>query len=184
MDSSLMTPAGNVIVLDGPARAVWSPGPAAHARFIGIWPSSDQRKGLARHMRGGGSVLVVVEPAPTTVVALRDEVEWAPEAEQTEIVEIAIPSLDWLPVRMRQAGERFRRQALLGLLDVPVLQRPGLVLSPWVPRTRLRFALRSPGVRADVSPTTLAAFADAVLSTDAAGQMQPGEGRGPRAVLS
>lgn len=188
MDNPLTTPAGNLVVQDGPARAVWSRGPAAQARLTGIWPGADQRKAVAAHMRDGGAMLVLIEAAPCTVVAMRDEVEWAPDAEQSEIVEITIPTLDWLPVRMRRAGERFRRQALLGLLDIPVLQRPGLMLSSWVPRTRLRFALRSPGVRADVTETALSAYADAVLSTDAsrwwaARPVSMPDARGSRALL-
>jgi hypothetical protein len=157
-----------LIALEGAARLAWRRSGAARWSPVGLWPTDWQAADLMDHVRRGLPLLVVLEQVSMTVPMLAEEFADAPPAvaalaEQTgEVVEVRIPTLDWLPTDLRDRGLNFVRDSAAYATDVPRLLQPVLLLEePATPRN-VRFArVLDPGRyrREDLADVARYAFA-------------------------
>jgi hypothetical protein len=114
-----------LIVVEGLARLQWA-GSGAEWQLTGIWPSSGEQRLVTDHLAAGRPLLVVLDLDCPSVPVWRSELgRWLPPlglvnldlmhpdstgAEDDELVDVAVPFLDWLPERLRSRGRRFSEQ--------------------------------------------------------------------------
>jgi hypothetical protein len=143
---TVTTPHEVLIVLEGAVRLAWRRSGAARWSPVGLWPTDWQAADLLDHVRRGLPLLVVLEQVSVTVPMLAEEFADAPPAvaalaEQSgEVVEVRIPTLDWLPADLRDRGLDFVRDSAAYVAGTPRPLRPALLLEePATPRN-VRFA--------------------------------------------
>jgi hypothetical protein len=140
--------AGVQIVFEGTARVTWRRSGPARWTPTGLWPTSCQAANLLDQVNGGAPLLVVLEQVVATVPMLAEEFADAPPAiaalaEDTggAVVDVRIPTLDWLPAELRDRGLRFAHASTATAAGTPDLLVPPLALeAPATAMPNVRFA--------------------------------------------
>jgi hypothetical protein len=136
-----------LVVLEGAGRLRWE-GSGATWRLAGLWPTAADREMLDDHLDRGRPLLVVLDRGPAVVCALVEEVPRVPEGVlirgyEGEVLDLEVPTLDWLPEPMRSRGVAFADQAALDERDMPRHAVPPLLVDSAPPDSQVRFARRT-----------------------------------------
>lgn len=171
-----MTPAGNMVVVEGTTRARWSRRANGSWKLAGIWPDADERQLVQGHLAEGFGLLIVVDPVPSVLSAFRDELDdpllFSGTAPEDFLVDVTVPFLDWLPPRYADPARSFQNQVREQVADLPALLLPPFILSERSDVDgQVRFVARTPGsIHASVSDEHMCGLADYVFGSGGGGQ--------------
>lgn len=187
MHNQMTTPNGNMVAVEGAARARWSRRENGSWKLSHIWPDEGEQSLVRRHLQRGAGLLIVIDSTPGTLSAFRDELEdpvlLGDASSEDSIVDVTIPFLDWLPARYAVSARLFLDQVHKQTLDLPAALQPPFILNDPVPsEENIRFALRTPGCfPATVSGEQMCVLADYVFSSRKGGNAddarRPGSAR-------
>jgi len=154
------------IVVEGARRAIWDSIGDRKWHFGGLWPTEEQERALKSHLLEGGQLLVVVGDLFATVQALSTELRAGNGDERDEeVVDIAVPFLDWLPAGYRRSGIRQVNRTRRRFDRMPALLRPPLVLVSSRPNDRVIFAVRTSTASGEIRNTALTELAEFAFSS-------------------
>ncbi len=150
------------IVMEGVSRLQWA-GAGGTWQLLGIWPGPGEQLKLIDHLAAGLPLLVVLDSAGASVPVWRSELAQTPMASalmaevhtDEELIDIAVPFLDWLPEALRRRGRMFSEQArqLIGCTPSALLA-PLIVEDEPAQDAQVRFVQRTGGrapTRAELS---------------------------------
>jgi hypothetical protein len=153
-----------LVVREGAHRLRWSRTPQGFM-LAGLWPDRAERDFVMRHVESSRPLLVVFDREKPIVSALCEELGRIPAGltvvdEDGDIVDLEVPSLDWLPQPLRERGQRFASWAAEEEASTPMHLLPSILVEPEAATVaHVRFASRT-----RVSPMLGRELLDAVLS--------------------
>jgi hypothetical protein len=171
MRNRIMTPNGNMVVVEGATRAQWTRRANGAWKLAGIWPDANERSLVDQHLQDGAGLLIVMDSAPGILSAFRDELDdpllFAAATAEDFLVDVTVPFLDWLPARHAHTARLFQDQVREQTADLPAALQPPFILSdPQSSGSDVRFVARTPGsIPATVSDEHMCALADYVFSS-------------------
>lgn len=171
MHNHMMTPNGNMVAVEGAARARWSRRENGSWKLSHIWPDEGEQSLVQRHLQKGAGLLIVMDSVPGILSAFRDELEdpllLAGANSEDSIVDLTIPFLDWLPARYAVSARLFLAQVNEQTAGLPAALQPPFILNDPSPAgERVRFVVRTPGCfPAKVSDEHMGVLADYVFSS-------------------
>src|SRR5689334_11946645 len=98
---------GRLVVFEGALRLRWKRVDAVRWRVNGLWPDAAEARMLTEWLAMSRPVLVILGDEPQPVALLREEWPELPSAllvdaaSDSEVAEIRVPVLDWLPAAER-----------------------------------------------------------------------------------
>jgi len=146
------------VVFEGPRRLIWERRAPDRWRPVRLWPDEPEKAAITARIKRGKPVVVVLEELPCSVPLLGEEAALVPPALERLVTgghenPVAnVPSLDWLPERERERGERFARRSREMIAANPKLLLSSYVIDPQgsAPPETVRFAVRT-GARSQVN---------------------------------
>src|SRR5688500_10844930 len=123
MRNQIMTPNGNMVVVEGATRAQWSRRANGAWKLTGIWPNVNERSLVDQHRANGAGLLIVMDSASGILSACRDELDdpvlFAAATAEDFLIAVTVPFLDWLPGSYAPAARLFQDQVREQTADLP-----------------------------------------------------------------
>ncbi|MCX4763950.1 hypothetical protein OG562_23910 [Streptomyces sp. NBC_01275] len=149
-DRPLVRCGSALVVFEGTGRLPFRRDGSGEWRADSLWPGPQDAQALEEYLADGSPMLIVLNREPAVVSLTPTEFSALPPGigetvgTDSEIIDIEIPRLNWLPDSLRERGLRHLANASGTLREVPALMLPPLLLdNAERAAPQVRFAVRA-----------------------------------------